>query len=213
MFSSSPCNKIRADPHLSVDRLQHVTNYAFNHNIVINERNHHLLNTNGMNIAHLQHVDAISNGYNNAHFVQMSYDNQASYEDSGDVEQDGNVPLSSKGEPKGPPQACLFVASLAPETDEDKLKDQFAAFGQVCIFMIIIERFDRHRIIYNFFQPSIQASFFATRSAIIYAYLRANMILLALRSLFIMLAALLIPKDILQRLPNLSLTNQIPISV
>eukprot|EP00029_Vermamoeba_vermiformis_P011877 TRINITY_DN6684_c0_g1_i1.p1 TRINITY_DN6684_c0_g1~~TRINITY_DN6684_c0_g1_i1.p1 ORF type:complete len:541 (-),score=88.99 TRINITY_DN6684_c0_g1_i1:345-1967(-) len=110
---------------------------------VINERNHHLLNNNGMNIAHLQHVDAISNGYNNAHFVQMPYDNQAAYEDSGDVEQDGNVPLSSKGEPKGPPQACLFVASLAPETDEDKLKDQFAVFGQVLKVKLLKDKSSR----------------------------------------------------------------------
>jgi len=124
---------------MPIDRLQHVTNNAFKLDIVINERNHHLLNDNGMNIAHLQHVDAISNGYN-AQFVQMSYDNQANFEDSGDVEQDGNVPLSSKGEPKGPPQACLFVASLAPETDEDILKDQFASFGQVCIIIAMIRR-------------------------------------------------------------------------
>lgn len=113
-----------------------------------------------MNIAHLQHVDAISNGYNNAHFVQMSYDNQAAYEDSGDVEQDGNVPLSSKGEPKGPPQACLFVASLAPETDEDKLKDQFAAFGQVCTIITILTRLMDIEFIIQFFQQYIQLNFF-----------------------------------------------------
>jgi hypothetical protein len=113
-----------------------------------------------MNIAHLQHVDAISNGYNNAHFVQMSYDNQANYEDSGDVEQDGNVPLSSKGEPKGPPQACLFVASLAPETDEDKLKDQFAVFGQVCILITIIRRFNAQRFIIQFFFNYQSSQFF-----------------------------------------------------
>lgn len=118
-----------------------------------------------MNLAHLQHVDAISNGYNNAHFVQMPYDNQATYEDSGDVEQDGNVPLSSKGEPKGPPQACLFVASLAPETDEDKLKDQFAVFGQVCIVITIIQRFNMHRIIMQFFSTINPVHFFR-RSAI-----------------------------------------------
>jgi RNA recognition motif-containing protein len=46
-------------------------------------------------------------------------------------EQDATMPLPNKEEPKGPPQACLFVASLNPETDEEKLKRHFAQFGQV----------------------------------------------------------------------------------
>jgi hypothetical protein len=68
--------------------------------------------------------------------------------------------LSSKGEPKGPPQACLFVASLAPETDEDKLKDQFAVFGQVCILITIIRRFNAQRFIIQFFFNYQSSQFF-----------------------------------------------------
>jgi RNA recognition motif-containing protein len=59
------------------------------------------------------------------------------------AEQDAILSLSSKGEPKGPPQACLFVASLGPETDEEKLKQYFAQFGQVLKVKVLRDRSSR----------------------------------------------------------------------
>jgi RNA recognition motif-containing protein len=34
-------------------------------------------------------------------------------------------------EPKGPPQACIFVASIGTDTSEEKLSEYFSSFGTV----------------------------------------------------------------------------------
>jgi hypothetical protein len=68
--------------------------------------------------------------YNTSPFpVYTPNDTQESFLENS--EPDAGLPLMSKGEPKGPPQACLFVASLGPDTDEEKLKRHFTQFGQV----------------------------------------------------------------------------------
>jgi len=53
------------------------------------------------------------------------------------------TPLSSRGEPKGPPQACLFVASLSPDTTEETLHDYFSRFGQVLKIKLMKDRSSR----------------------------------------------------------------------
>ncbi|KAL6045493.1 Meiotic activator RIM4, partial [Balamuthia mandrillaris] len=39
--------------------------------------------------------------------------------------------FSSRGEPKGPPQACLFVASLSSQATEEVLHQHFSQYGEV----------------------------------------------------------------------------------
>lgn len=47
------------------------------------------------------------------------------------------------GEPKGPPQACLFVASLSPDTSEDALHELFATHGEVLKIKLMKDRSSR----------------------------------------------------------------------
>ena len=61
-------------------------------------------------------------------------------------------PLSSRGEPKGPPQACLFVASLSPTTSEETLHEYFSQFGEVLKVKLMKDRSSRP---YAFVQFSV----------------------------------------------------------
>eukprot|EP00010_Vexillifera_abyssalis_P006674 CAMPEP_0201548812 /NCGR_PEP_ID=MMETSP0173_2-20130828/5316_1 /ASSEMBLY_ACC=CAM_ASM_000268 /TAXON_ID=218659 /ORGANISM="Vexillifera sp., Strain DIVA3 564/2" /LENGTH=552 /DNA_ID=CAMNT_0047958291 /DNA_START=81 /DNA_END=1739 /DNA_ORIENTATION=+ len=54
-----------------------------------------------------------------------------------------DVPLSSRGEPKGPPAACLFVASLSTETHEGSLRTYFGQFGDVLKLKLLKDRSSR----------------------------------------------------------------------
>eukprot|EP00026_Physarum_polycephalum_P004277 Phypoly_transcript_04294.p1 GENE.Phypoly_transcript_04294~~Phypoly_transcript_04294.p1 ORF type:complete len:546 (+),score=93.93 Phypoly_transcript_04294:324-1961(+) len=48
------------------------------------------------------------------------------------------------GEPKGPPQACLFVANLpSPEVGEDRIREHFSQFGEVLKVKLIKDRSSR----------------------------------------------------------------------
>lgn len=50
------------------------------------------------------------------------------------------APLSSRGEPKGPPMACLFVASLANSTTEESLRLLFAPYGTLLKIKLLRDR-------------------------------------------------------------------------
>ncbi len=73
-------------------------------------------------------------------------ENGSGSNESGISQQDGfdnNIPMSSRGEPKGPPQACLFVASLSPDTQEDTLHDHFSQYGEVLKIKLMKDRSSR----------------------------------------------------------------------
>jgi RNA recognition motif-containing protein len=54
------------------------------------------------------------------------------------------VPTTSNGEPKGPPQACLFVANLQPpEVGEERIREHFGQFGEVLKVKLIKDRSSR----------------------------------------------------------------------
>ena len=60
---------------------------------------------------------------------------------------------SSLGEPKGPPQACLFVANIpGPEVAEERVKDHFSQFGEVLKLKLVKDRSSRP---YAFVQFSV----------------------------------------------------------
>lgn len=54
------------------------------------------------------------------------------------------IPTTSNGEPKGPPQACLFVANLQPpEVGEERIREHFSQFGEVLKVKLIKDRSSR----------------------------------------------------------------------
>jgi RNA recognition motif-containing protein len=58
-------------------------------------------------------------------------------------EEDSHVPISSRGEPKGPPSGCLFVASLSEESAEDALASFFGQHGTVLKIKLLKDRSSR----------------------------------------------------------------------
>jgi RNA recognition motif-containing protein len=68
---------------------------------------------------------------------------------SADYNQD--YPVASHHEPKGPPQACLFVANLpSSEVPEERLREHFSQFGEVLKVKVIKQ--DRSNRPYAFVQ-------------------------------------------------------------
>lgn len=48
--------------------------------------------------------------------------------------------FSGRGEPKGPPQACLFIASLSNTTTEDLIREFFEPFGKILKIKLLKDR-------------------------------------------------------------------------
>lgn len=62
---------------------------------------------------------------------QENNNNNNDNNQNGHEENEQKVPLSSSGEPKGPPDACLFVASISESTDDESLSQYFEKYGTV----------------------------------------------------------------------------------
>jgi hypothetical protein len=87
----------------------------------------------------------------------------------GEVEVEGEgeeVPVSSRGEPKGPPGACLFVASLAPDTTESVLHIYFLQFGPILKVKLLKDKAARP---YAFVQFMVRGVFGSNRSSCYYS--------------------------------------------
>lgn len=57
--------------------------------------------------------------------------------------------------PRGPPQACIFVASIATMTTEEKLQEHFKKFGRVLKVKLLKDKANRP---YAFVQFSVRSS-------------------------------------------------------
>jgi hypothetical protein len=76
---------------------------------------------------------------------------------------ENEVPVSSRGEPKGPPSACLFVASLAPETAEAALHTYFVQYGPILKVKLLKDKASRP---YAFVQFMVRSSFLPFRTCL-----------------------------------------------
>jgi hypothetical protein len=83
-------------------------------------------------------------------YQQHTHEYYSSEDDGGG----GGGGMMRAGEPKGPPQACLFVASLSPDTSEDALHELFARHGEVLKIKLMKDRSSRP---YAFVQYSVRA--------------------------------------------------------
>jgi hypothetical protein len=72
-----------------------------------------------------------------------SSSNEDDVEDEKESPTNGTAPVSSHGEPKGPPQACLFVASLSPDTTEEVIREFFSRHGTVLKAKVLKDRSSR----------------------------------------------------------------------
>src|SRR5690606_13283688 len=66
-------------------------------------------------------------------------------------------PKKEEVEPKGPHDACLFVASLSRETKEESLKKYFSHFGTVLKVKVLKDRSQRPDAFVQFQVFSFQA--------------------------------------------------------
>ena len=70
------------------------------------------------------------------------------------AETDEKIGSASAKTPRGPPQACIFVASIATMTTEEKLQEHFEKFGRALKVKLLKDKANRP---YAFVQFSVRS--------------------------------------------------------